>query len=347
VNDAARGALSDSKTDSKEVDAGLQMARSRVSEVHEESGRILEAFENREVLWVSRPRVFENGRYHDANDTDPATLHIAPLSIGSRLREGLFEDRTVILTSATLAVGESFDAAAGALGLMGTGAPRWEGIDVGSPFDYPKQGVMYVAADLPKPGFGVSTPQLQRLLELCEAANGGALGLFSSKRGAEQAAEYVRQHSDLTVLLQGESSLRALVDEFTEDMDACLFGTMSLWQGVDVPGDSCRLVVMDRIPFPRPNDPLVQARTEAVQANRGNGFMAVSAYHAAIRMAQGAGRLIRSVTDRGVVAVLDSRLATQSYGGYIMRSMPPLWATQKREVVLGALTRLSQSIRNK
>ena len=148
------------------------------------------------------------------------------------------------------------------------------------------------------------------------------------------------------MLLQGESSLRALVDEFTEDMDACLFGTMSLWQGVDVPGDSCRLVVMDRIPFPRPNDPLVQARTEAVQANRGNGFMAVSAYHAAIRMAQGAGRLIRSVTDRGVVAVLDSRLATQSYGGYIMRSMPPLWATQKREVVLGALTRLSQSIRN-
>ena len=346
VNDAARGALSDSKTDSKEVDAGLQMARSRVSEVHEESGRILEAFENREVLWVSRSRVFENGRYHDANDTDPATLHIAPLSIGSRLREGLFEDRTVILTSATLAVGESFDAAAGALGLMGTGAPRWEGIDVGSPFDYPKQGVMYVAADLPKPGFGVSTPQLQRLLELCEAANGGVLGLFSSKRGAEQAAEYVRQHSDLTVLLQGESSLRALVDEFTEDMDACLFGTMSLWQGVDVPGDSCRLVVMDRIPFPRPNDPLVQARTEAVQANRGNGFMAVSAYHAAIRMAQGAGRLIRSVTDRGVVAVLDSRLATQSYGGDIMRSMPPLWATQKREVVLGALTRLSQSIRD-
>ena len=344
VNDAARGALSDSKTDSKEVDAGLQMARSRVSEVHEESGRILEAFENREVLWVSRPRVFENGRYHDANDTDPATLHIAPLSIGSRLREGLFEDRTVILTSATLAVGESFDAAAGALGLMGTGAPRWEGIDVGSPFDYPKQGVMYVAADLPKPGFGVSTPQLQRLLELCEAANGGALGLFSSKRGAEQAAEYVRQHSDLTVLLQGESSLRALVDEFTEDMDACLFGTMSLWQGVDVPGDSCRLVVMDRIPFPRPNDPLVQARTEAVQANRGNGFMAVSAYHAAIRMAQGAGRLIRSVHDRGVVAILDSRLATQRYGGYLMRAMPNLWTTQDKNVVLGALERLYQSI---
>lgn len=344
VNDAARAALSDSKPDSKEVDAGLQMARSRVSEVYEATVRMLEAAEHREVLWVSRPRIFENGRYQQASSTDPATLYVAPLNVGVRLREGLFEDRTVVLTSATLTVGESFDAAAAALGLMGPGAPRWEGIDVGSPFNYPKQGVMYVAADLPKPSFGVSDAQLKRLVELCEASGGGALGLFSSKKGAEQAAEYVREHSDLKVLLQGESSLRTLVDEFTEDVDACLFGTMSLWQGVDVPGDSCRLVVIDRIPFPRPNDPLVQARTEAVQANRGNGFMAVSAYHAAIRLAQGAGRLIRSVTDRGVVAVLDSRLATQRYGGYLMRSVPPLWATQKKDVVLGALSRLSRGV---
>ena len=344
VADAARAALSDSKSDNKEADAGLQMARSRVSEVHDAATRMLESAEHREVLWLSRQGGWENGRYTAASDQDPATLHVAPLNIGSRLREGLFEDRTVILTSATLTVGESFDAVAGALGLAGPQAPRWEGLDVGSPFDYPRQGIMYVASDLPKPSFGVNPQQLERLRELCEASGGGALGLFSSKRGAEQAAEYVRQHTDLNILLQGESSLRALVEEFTEDINACLFGTMSLWQGVDVPGDSCRLVLMDRIPFPRPDDPLAQARTRAVAEKGGNGFMAVSAYHAAIRMSQGAGRLIRSVHDRGVVAILDSRLATQRYGGYLMRAMPNLWTTQDKNVVLGALERLYQSI---
>ena len=344
VADAARAALSDSKSDNKEADAGLQMARSRVSEVHDAATRMLESTEHREVLWLSRQGGWENGRYTAASDQDPATLHVAPLNIGSRLREGLFEERTVILTSATLTVGESFDAVAGSLGLAGPQAPRWEGLDVGSPFDYPRQGIMYVASDLPKPSFGVNPQQLERLRELCEASGGGVLGLFSSKRGAEQAAEYVRQHTDLNILLQGESSLRALVEEFTEDINACLFGTMSLWQGVDVPGDSCRLVLMDRIPFPRPDDPLAQARTRAVAEKGGNGFMAVSAYHAAIRMSQGSGRLIRSVHDRGVVAILDSRLATQRYGGYLMRAMPNLWTTQDKNVVLGALERLYQSI---
>ncbi|WP_294659884.1 ATP-dependent DNA helicase [uncultured Rothia sp.] len=344
VNDAARAALSDTKPDGQEVDAGLQIARSRVSEVHEVSNRILEASAEQDVLWVSRQGGWENGRYVAASDTDPATLNIAPLSVGMQLRDGLFADRTVILTSATLTVGDSFDVAAGALGLQGEGAPRWTSIDVGSPFDYRKQGIMYVAGDLKPPGFGVHEGQLERLRELCEASEGGALGLFSSKRAAERAAEYMREHSDLNILLQGESSLKALVEEFSEDVDSCLFGTMSLWQGVDVPGDSCRLVVMDRIPFPRPDDPIAQARTESVNRHRGNGFMAVSAHHAAIRMAQGAGRLIRSVNDRGVVAVLDSRLATKRYGGYLMKAMPPMWPTQNKQAVVGALARLSASI---
>lgn len=344
VNDAARAALSDTKPDGQEADAGLQMARSRVSEVHEVSNRILEASGEQDVLWISRQGGWENGRYVAASDTDPATLNIAPLSVGLQLRDGLFADRTVILTSATLTVGDSFDVAAGALGLQGEGAPRWTSIDVGSPFDYRKQGIMYVAGDLKPPGFGVHEGQLERLRELCEASEGGALGLFSSKRAAERAAEYMREHSDLNILLQGESSLKALVEEFSEDVDSCLFGTMSLWQGVDVPGDSCRLVVMDRIPFPRPDDPIAQARTEAVNRHRGNGFMAVSAHHAAIRMAQGAGRLIRSVSDRGVVAVLDSRVATKRYGGFLMKAMPPMWSTQNKAAVIGALARLSASI---
>ena len=344
VNDAARTALSDTKPDGQDVDAGLQMARSRVSEVHDMSNRILEASGEQDVLWISRQGGWENGRYVAASDTDPATLNIAPLSVGLQLRDGLFADRTVILTSATLTVGDSFDVAAAALGLQGEGAPRWTSIDVGSPFDYRKQGIMYVAGDLKPPGFGVHEGQLERLRELCEASEGGALGLFSSKRAAERAAEYMREHSDLNILLQGESSLKALVEEFSEDVDSCLFGTMSLWQGVDVPGDSCRLVVMDRIPFPRPDDPIAQARTEAVNRHRGNGFMAVSAHHAAIRMAQGAGRLIRSVSDRGVVAVLDSRVATKRYGGFLMKAMPPMWSTQNKAAVIGALARLSASI---
>ncbi|WP_313968663.1 ATP-dependent DNA helicase [uncultured Rothia sp.] len=344
VNDAARTALSDTKPDGQDVDAGLQMARSRVSEVHDMSSRILEASAEQDVLWISRQGGWENGRYVAASDTDPATLNIAPLSVGLQLRDGLFADRTVILTSATLTVGDSFDVAAAALGLQGEGAPRWTSIDVGSPFDYRKQGIMYVAGDLKPPGFGVHEGQLERLRELCEASEGGALGLFSSKRAAERAAEYMREHSDLNILLQGESSLKALVEEFSEDVDSCLFGTMSLWQGVDVPGDSCRLVVMDRIPFPRPDDPIAQARTEAVNRHRGNGFMAVSAHHAAIRMAQGAGRLIRSVNDRGVVAVLDSRVATKRYGGFLMKAMPPMWSTQNKAAVIGALARLSASI---
>lgn len=345
VRDAARSALTDTKSGEKDSDAGRQMTRASLTEVHDTAEKMLQADPQYQVIWVSRQGSWEPGRgYVAASDDDPATLNIAPISVAGYLREGLFDGRTVVLTSATLALGESFEATAGALGLMGSGAPRWDAIDVGSPFNYPKQGVLYLASDLPKPGRGVSTEQLDRIVELVTASDGGALGLFSSKRGAELAAEYVRERTDLNILLQGESSLRALVKEFGGDTNSCLFGTMSLWQGVDVPGDSCRLVIMDRIPFPRPDDPLSQARSRAVAQNGGNGFMAVSATHAAVRMAQGAGRLVRSVNDRGVVAVLDSRIATQRYGSYLVKTLPPFWATQNKDVVLGALERLAQTV---
>lgn len=345
VRDAARSALTDTKSGEKDADAGRQMTRASLTEVHDTAEKMLQADPQHQVIWVSRQGSWEPGRgYVAASDDDPATLNIAPISVAGYLREGLFDGRTVVLTSATLALGESFEATAGALGLMGSGAPRWDAIDVGSPFNYPKQGVLYLASDLPKPGRGVSIEQLDRIVELVAASGGGALGLFSSKRGAELAAEYVRERTDLNILLQGESSLRALVKEFVEDTNSCLFGTMSLWQGVDAPGDSCRLVIMDRIPFPRPDDPLSQARSRAVAQNGGNGFMAVSATHAAVRMAQGAGRLVRSVNDRGVVAVLDSRIATQRYGSYLVKTLPPFWATQNKNVVLGALERLAQTV---
>lgn len=127
------------------------------------------------------------------------------------------------------------------------------------------------------------------------------------------------------------------------DPEASLFGTLSLWQGLDVPGDTCRLVVIDKIPFPRPDDPLMQARQQAVSQAGGNGFMAVAASHAGLLLAQGAGRLIRTLDDRGVVAVLDPRLVTARYGSYLRASLPDFWMTTDREVAIAALRRLSST----
>jgi ATP-dependent DNA helicase DinG len=346
IRDAARTAMTETKGGSsgeKDGDSGRQLARSRVSDVLELAERILSAGDGREVLWVSRQGGWEPGRgYVPAEDTDPATLHVAPLSVAGTLREGLFDGRTVVLTSATLSIGSSFDSAAGALGLRGEGAPRWEGVDVGSPFDYPRQGILYLAKHLEKPGRRLTEAQLDEMLALVEASGGGALGLFSSRRAAEEAAEALRKRTDLPILCQGDSSLAGLVQEFAEDPATSLFGTMSLWQGVDVPGASCRLVMIDRIPFPRPDDPLSTARSRAAERAGGNGFMSVSATHAAVRLAQGAGRLIRAGGDRGVVAILDSRIATARYGGFLRATLPPLWTTTDRSVVLGALQRLSK-----
>ena len=145
------------------------------------------------------------------------------------------------------------------------------------------------------------------------------------------------------VLCQGEDSTAALVARFAADEQTSLFGTLSLWQGVDVPGPSLSLVLIDRIPFPRPDDPLLTARQRAVAARGGNGFMAVAASHAALLLAQGAGRLLRRVDDRGVVAVLDSRMATARYSGYLRSSLPPFWATTDGDAVRAALRRLHEA----
>lgn len=345
VRDACRVALSESKPgEAQAADGARQVARSRLMAVLEVCERLLDAEANREVVWVTRMGAPDPVTGYSAPDDDaPAMLHIAPLSIGGRLRDGLFDGHTVVLTSATLAIGSAFEPTAGALGLLGPGAPTWTGVDVGSPFDYPKQGMLYVARHLPKPGRGVSPEALDELEALLVASRGGALCLFSSRRAAEEAADELRTRLETTILCQGESSMSALVKQFAAEPDTCLFGTMSLWQGVDVPGQSCRLVVIDRIPFPRPDDPLMSARSRAVAQAGGNGFMSVSATHAAVRLAQGAGRLIRTTADRGVVAVLDSRLATERYGAFLRGALPPLWGTTDRRVVLDALARLAQA----
>jgi ATP-dependent DNA helicase DinG len=284
---------------------------------------------------------------------------VAPLSVAGTLATHLYHERVVAATSATLALGGRFDTIARALGLAppssGDGTEgdreadgiRWTSLDVGSPFDYPRQSILYVAAHLPRPReSGLPEASAAELVRLVSALRGGTLGLFSSRRAAERAAEVVRERTPSTVLLQGEESLPLLVRRFREDPAVCLFGVMSLWQGVDVPGDACQLVVIDRLPFPRPDEPLAAARAAAVDAAGGSGFASVSVPIAAVRLAQGAGRLIRSTADRGVVAVLDSRLHTaRGYGAYLRRSLPPFWYTTDPEVVHPALTRLAEGRR--
>ncbi|WP_313815427.1 ATP-dependent DNA helicase [Citricoccus sp.] len=350
VRDAARQGLSDSKPSGggadSSADGGRQMARSRMQDVLDVAERMLETTPDTshpEVLWASRPGHFEAGTGWIPGDESAAPmLYVAPLSVAGKLREGLFGQATTVLTSATLAIGESFNPVAGSLGLMGEGAPVWTGLDVGSPFDYPRQGVLYVARHLPKPGRFAAPESYDELEALLTASGGGALCLFSSKRAAEDAAAEMRTRlgPKPTILCQGDTTLTALVRQFATEEDTCLFGTMSLWQGVDVPGESCRLVVIDRIPFPRPDDPLSTARSRDISRHGGNGFMAVSASHAAVRLAQGAGRLIRTATDRGVVAVLDSRLATERYGSFLRSTLPDFWPTADPSVVRGVLERL-------
>ena len=177
-----------------------------------------------------------------------------------------------------------------------------------------------------------------------DAADGRTLGLFSSRRAAEAAAEHVREVlPHLTTLAQGDAQLPELARQFVGDPHTNLFGTLSLWQGLDVPGDTCQLVIIDRVPFPRPDDPLMSARQRAVDQAGGNGFMSVAATHAALLLAQGTGRLIRTTTDRGVVACLDPRLVTARYGSFLRASLAPMWQTDDPAVVRKALARLASS----
>src|SRR6266702_3028055 len=232
--------------------------------------------------------------------------------------------------------------------LGGTGPPAspdhlaWKGLDVGSPFDHPRSGILYVARHLPPPGRDqLPEAYLTELEELIGAAGGRTLGLFSSMRAAKEAAGALRERISQPLFCQGDDLTAQLVRQFAEDEPTCLFGTLSLWQGVDVPGNSLQLVVIDRIPFPRPDDPLASARQRAVAAHGGNGFMTVAASHAALLLAQGAGRLLRTMTDRGVVAVLDPRLVTARYGDFLRASLPPFWTTTDPSLVRAALRRLA------
>ena len=341
VRDVARRVVSAMGGD--ESDNERKQAAAAAKEVFDIAER-LAALALHDVVWVSERERF--GRQ----------VNQAPLSVAGLMREGIFAKHPAVLTSATLTVGGTFDSVARSVGLTEPYAsdgkdddvpesPRWRGLDVGSPFDYRSQGILYVATHLPPPGRdGISPSTLAEVAELLWAAGGRTLGLFASQRAAEAAAVHCRRELPaLQILCQGDAQLGELTRKFIASPETSLFGTLSLWQGVDVPGDTCRLVIIDKIPFPRPDEPLLQARQRAVAEGGGNGFMAVAATHAALLLAQGSGRLIRRPTDRGVVAVLDPRLVTARYGTFLQASMPDFWPTTDRETAIGALRRLAEN----
>ncbi|MGH9229660.1 MAG: ATP-dependent DNA helicase, partial [Acidimicrobiales bacterium] len=247
-------------------------------------------------------------------------LRLAPLDVAPLLQRQLWSRRPAVLTSATIAPG--FGARLG----LPAGPNRL--LDVGSPFDYQANGLIYCAARLPRP----TDPRwpdaaVDELAALVEAAGGRTLALFTSYRAMDRAVDALRGRLPYPLLAQGELPKPALVDRFAGDPETCLFATMSFWQGIDVPGPSLSLVSIDRLPFPRPDDPLLQARREHVGAG---AFDAIDVPRAATLLAQGAGRLIRTVTDRGAVAVLDPRLATARYGPKIVATLPRMRRTKDR-----------------
>lgn len=348
VKEAAEAVIAAINADSEIVDPDTMADRARVkgavNEVKTTAQKLMK-IGNGQVLWY---------------EPTFSTLFLAPLAVSHVLRDNLFTQTPVIATSATLTVGKSFDPIAKSLGIISAAnddendegdnpvdPSNVQMLDVGSPFDFASQGMLYLPKQLPEPGRdGPSKEALVELGELIDAAGGRTLALFSSWRGVEMADEHLRRvlaELPISIITQKRGdSVGALVDRFASDPTSILIGTMSLWQGVDVPGPSCTLVAIDRIPFPRPDDPVMSARAAQADAAGGSGFMQVSLPRAALLLAQGTGRLIRSIDDRGVVAILDSRIVTKRYGSILLNSMPPLWRTSDGAVVKESLKRLHQ-----
>jgi ATP-dependent DNA helicase DinG len=351
VREAAAAIVQSISADEEAIGSDALAERARVkgavNEINTTCAKILKIGDN-QVLWYEP--TFQ-------------TLHLAPLSVSNVLRANLLTKTPVIATSATLSVGNSMDAMARSIGFTVGGdedSTSEDGdidpsnvamLDVGSPFDFANQGVLYLPKHLPEPGRdGVHPDVLEELGELIDAAGGRTLALFSSWRGVEAADLHLRKvlaELPIKIITQKRGdAVGPLVERFAKDETSVLLGTMSLWQGVDVPGDSCVLVTIDRIPFPRPDEPVMSARAAQADAGGGSGFMQISLPRAALLLAQGTGRLIRSVEDRGVVAILDSRIVNKRYGSVLLNSMPPLWRTSDKAVVRESLQRLSNQLKD-
>jgi len=262
---------------------------------------------------------------------DTPRLEVAPLDVGPAMSEGVWSKTTAVLTSATIPSSLPVR--------LGMPPGRVDVADVGSPFDYEHHSLLYCAMHLPDPrAEGYRSATHDELVALIQAAGGRTLALFTSWSAMDAAAAAVRDRVDFPVLTQRDLPKPALIRAFTDDESACLFATAGFFQGVDVPGRTLSLVVIDRIPFPRPDDPLLSARRELLGPA---AFAQIDVPRAAMMLAQAAGRLIRTAEDRGVVAVLDRRLGSARYRWDIVRALPPMKRTRQRsevEAFLGEIT---------
>jgi ATP-dependent DNA helicase DinG len=258
-------------------------------------------------------------RWVDGSDLSPA-LQVASVDVGPLLRERAWKSHVAVLTSATIPPGLPRRVA--------LPAEETDELDVGSPFDYGQQALLYCATHLPDPRSPAHRAAVHdELAALVTAAGGRTLALFTSWAAMTAAADALRPRLPYEILTQADLPKPALVDAFRANASRCLFATAGLFQGIDVPGDTLALVTIDRIPFPRPDDPLLQARRDRAGAA---AFADIDVPRAATLLAQAAGRLVRSATDRGVVAVFDPRLNSASYRWDLVRALPPMRRTRHR-----------------
>ena len=235
-----------------------------------------------------------------------------------------------IFTSATLAVGDSFEHFQQQLGLFDALAQKWD-----SPFDYPNQALWFVPRGMPQPNEpGYTEAVVDLVVPILEASAGRAFLLFTSHRALRQAADLLEERADFPLLVQGSAPKAELLERFVEHGNAVLLGTASFWEGVDVRGEALSVVVIDKLPFASPGDPVLQARLDAIRRRGGNPFMQHQVPQAAIALKQGAGRLIRDVTDRGVLVLCDPRLLKKGYGQTFLDAMPPFGRTRELDQVL-------------
>jgi ATP-dependent DNA helicase DinG len=261
----------------------------------------------------------------DGNERQ-VTLVRAPVDVGPLLRD-LWAESTGVLCSATMPLGLE--------DRLGLDPQRRSRLELASPFDYANHSLLYVPTHLPDRRDPTCEAEMaDELAALVDAAGGRTLALFTSRRALAQVGAAVRDAVSTPVLLQGDSSRAALLRQFSSDESTSLFATMGFWQGVDVPGRTLSLVAIDRLPFGRPDDPMLQARRERAGDA---AFSTVDVPRASMLLAQGVGRLIRTAEDRGVVCVLDTRLATASYRGALLRRLPPMRRTTRRDDAVGFL----------
>ncbi len=259
------------------------------------------------------------------------SLNLTPLSVAEPFRE-LREELPAswIFTSATLAVGDRFDHFNRALGLE-----EPETLIVDSPFDYPGQSLLWLPEDLPEPGNPAHTEKLlETVLPMLLAAGGRAFLLFTAHRTLNRAAKWLRQHCEFELLVQEEAPREVLIRRFREAPGRLLLGAASFWEGVDVPGDALSVVIIDKLPFAAPDDPVLSATLQALKEKGENPFSSIQLPRAVIALKQGAGRLIRSATDRGVLVLGDPRISSRSYGRLFLKSLPPMPRTRDGDRVL-------------